>query len=177
MSFSRLGMAVALSFLFTASVDAQVSRIGYIQVQAVLAQYPPSQAAFDQMEDEGDRWTMELQNLRTSWQQAIDDYGQQQMSMTPEVRQIREREIQAMSIAFQNREQEIQALAQQLQNDLLQPIMDDITAVLEEIRVDGGYALILDADRNVILAADESLNLTEEVLTRLEEKGAVGGGR
>ena len=177
MSFSRLGMAVALSFLFTASVDAQVSRIGYIQVQAVLAQYPPSQAAFDQMEDEGDRWTMELQNLRTSWQQAIDDYGQQQMSMTPEVRQIREQEIQTMGIAFQNRDQEIQALAQQLQNDLLQPIMDDITAVLEEIRVDGGYALILDADRNVILAADESLNLTEEVLTRLEEKGAAGGGR
>ena len=68
--------------------------------------------------------------------------------------------------------------ARQLQDEVLQPVMDEITAVIEEIRVEGGYAFILDADsqNNIILAADESLNLTQEVLTRLEEKGAAGGG-
>lgn len=177
MNFSRLGMAVALSLLFTASLDAQVTRIGYIHVQEVMAQYPPAQAAFDQLEGAGDRWTGELQRLRDALGQAAAEYEQQQMSMTPEARAARERELAAQQTAIFNREQQIRDEAEQLQGDLLQPIMDEITAVIEEIRVEAGYALILDAGSNAILAADESLNLTQEVITRLEEKGATGGGR
>lgn len=177
MNVSRFGMAAVLTLLFTASLDAQATRIGYVHVQEVLAQYPPAQAARDQLEGASNRWTNEIQSLTADWQRAFDEYQQQQMSMTPEARQTREQEIQAQGLALQNRDQEIQVLAQQLRDDLLQPIMDDISAVIEEIRVEGGYGLILDADSNVILAADESLNLTPELLARLEEKGAADGGR
>ncbi len=177
MSVSRFGMAAALSLLFTASLDAQALRIGYIHVQEVLAQYPPAQAARDQLEGARNRFTLELQDLEADYRQAVDEYQQQQMSMTPEARQAREQEIQAKGMTFQNRDQEIAAQLQQLGADLLQPIMDDISAVIEEVRVDGGYALIVDADLNFILAADETLNLTQEVLTRLDEKEAPDGGR
>lgn len=177
MNFSRLGMAVALSLLFTASLDAQTTRIGYIHVQEVMAQHPPAQAAFDQLEGANTRWTGELQGLRDALNQALGEYQQQQMTMTPEARAAREQELSQQNTAILNREQQIRAEAEQLQGDLLQPIMDEITAVIEEIRVEAGYALILDAGSNAILAADESLNLTQEVITRLEEKGAAGGGR
>ena len=177
MSFSRFGMAVALSLLFTASLDAQATRIGYIHVQEVLAQYPPAQAVFDQLEGANTRWTNELQMLRTNLDQAVAEYQQQQMTMTPEARQAREQELASQDRAILNRRDQIVNESQQLQDDLLQPIMDEITAVIEEVRVEGGYALILDSSSNAILAADESLNLTQEVINRLEEKGAAGEGR
>ena len=177
MSFSRFGMAVALSLLFTASLDAQAIRIGYIHTQEVLAQYPPAQAVFDQLEGANTRWTNELQLLRTNLDQALAEYQQQQMTMTPEARQAREQELASQNTAIMTRQDQIVSESRQLQDDLLQPVMDDVTAVIEEVRVEGGYAIIFDANADAIVAADESLNLTQEVLNRLEEKGAAGGGR
>ncbi len=177
MSVYRLGMAVALSLLFAASLDAQAIRIGYIHVQDVLAQHPPAVSVFDRLEGANTRYTIELQTLRTNLDQAINEYQQQMMSMTPEARQAREQEITQQNTMIQTREEQIRVEFEQLQEEILQPVMDEVTAVIEEIRVEGGYALILDAASNVILAADESLNLTQEVLNRLEEKGAAGGGR
>lgn len=177
MSFSRFGMAVALSLLFTASLDAQATRIGYIHVQEVMAQYPPARAVFDQLDGANTRWTTELQTLQANLDQAVAEYQQQQMTMTPEARQAREQELASQDRAILNRRDQIVNESQQLQEDLLQPIMDEITAVIEEVRVEGGYALILDSSSNAILAADESLNLTQEVINRLEEKGAAGEGR
>lgn len=177
MSFSRFGMAVVLTLLFTPSLDAQATRIGYIHVREVMVQYPPAQAAFDRLDGADSRWTTEMQTLINQRDQLIAEYQQQQMNLTPEARQAREQEINSRGVAIQTRQNEIQVELQQLQDEVLQPVMDEITAVIEEIRVEGGYAFILDADAtgNVILAADESLNLTQEVLNRLEEKGAAGG--
>lgn len=177
MRIYRLGMAVALSLLFTASLDAQAIKIGYVHAQEVLAQYPPSQAAFDRLESANNSWLAELQTLAATRDQLLAEFQQQQMSMTPEARQALDQQIRVQEAAIATRQREVQNESQQLQDELLQPIMAEITAVIEEIRVELGYALILDANSNAILAADESLNLTQEVLTRLEEKGAADGGR
>lgn len=179
MSVNRLGMAAALSLLFAASLDAQTIRIGYINSQEVLAQYPPAQAALDRLRDAETGWTNELQLLRADLDQALAEFRQQQGTMTPEALQTREGELMAKNNAIEARQGQIQEASQQLQDELLRPIMDEVSAVIEEIRVEGNYAIILDAGApvQVILAADESLNLTQEVLTKLEEKGAPGGGR
>ena len=179
MSVNRLGMAAALSLLFAASLDAQTIRIGYINSQEVLAQYPPAQTALDRLRDAETGWTNELQLLRADLDQALAEFRQQQGTMTPEALQTREGELMAKNNAIEARQGQIQEASQQLQDELLRPIMDEVSAVIEEIRVEGNYAIILDAGApvQVILAADESLNLTQEVLTKLEEKGAPGGGR
>ena len=55
--------------------------------------------------------------------------------------------------------------------------MEEIRIVLEEIRVEGGYGLILDTVSRAILVADPALELTQEVLTRLEARsGSEGDG-
>ena len=177
MSVSRLGMAVALVLLSVASLEAQATKIGYINVQEVLSQYPPFQAARDQLEGASNRWNAELQQAELAWQTSVQEYQQQQMTMTPEARQIRELEIESQRRAFESRSDELTNQGQALQAELFQPIMNDVTAVMEEIRLDGGYGLILDSGTSVILAADESLNLTPDLLTRLQERDAAKAGR
>ena len=56
--------------------------------------------------------------------------------------------------------------------------MDQITAVIETLREEGNYAMILDAAAGSIISADPTLDLTQEVLRRLEAAAAAapGGG-
>lgn len=175
MSVSRLGMAFTLSLLGAASVEAQATRVGYVDSNAVLAEYAPAQEARQQLENAAQDAEAELQLLGSGLQTAMAEYEQQAMSMTPEARQNRQQELAGQQQVLQQRTQELEIQFQQRQAELLQPVMDRITGVIEEIRVEGNYAIILDRASQVILAADPALELTQEVLTRLQAQDSGGG--
>ncbi len=176
MSVSRLGTAFALSLCWASSLDAQATRVGYVNSESVLAEYAPAQEARQQLETAAQEADAELQLLGSGLQAAINEYQQQQMSMTPEARQGREQELASQRQAFTRRQQELELQLQQRQQELFQPVNDRITAVIEEIRVEGNYAMILDAASAAIVAADPALDITQEVLTRLQAQDTPGAG-
>jgi outer membrane protein len=59
------------------------------------------------------------------------------------------------------------------QAQLVKPIMERVQGVIEAIRTEDGYAMILDvgAQASVVVAADKRLDLTERVLARLKSQG------
>lgn len=175
MSISRMGMAAALVLLSAGTVQAQAARVGYVNSNQVLAEYEPAQEARQGLETARQVAESELRLLGQGWQAAVDEYQQQAMTMTPEARQAREQELQNQQQALQNRTQELDIQVQERQTELFQPIMERVTAVIEEIRVEGGYALILDSASQAILAGDPALDLTQEVLNRLQADPSPGG--
>ena len=177
MSVSRLGTAIVLTLLATTSLEAQGTRIGFINTAEVLELYQPARDAQDLIQADRDRWDLEIQQLQAQFQADVQEFQQQQATMTPEARQIRDQELQNRALTIQRRDQQLNDQLLDRNRELFQPIMDKVSATIEEIRVDGGYGMILDAASQVILAADESLNLTQELLTRLEVKDAAEGNR
>ncbi len=175
MSISRLGMVAALMLLSTSSAAAQAARVAYVNTNQVLAEYTPAQEARQALESARLEAQSELQLLDRGLQAAVGEYQQQAMTMTPEARQARELELQNQQQALQNRTQELDIQFQERQEELLQPVMERVTAVIEEIRVEGSYALILDSASQAILAGDPALDLTQEVLTRLQADPSPGG--
>jgi Skp family chaperone for outer membrane proteins len=65
-------------------------------------------------------------------------------------------------------------MADQRRAELVQPVMDRITVVIETLREEGQYSLILDVAAGSIISADSTLDLTPEVIRRLgtQESGA-----
>ena len=52
--------------------------------------------------------------------------------------------------------------------ELMAPIMDGIRKVLDDVRMDGGYAFIFDvAAGSFIVSADKNLDITERVLSKM----------
>ena len=176
MSISRLGAAVFLSLLITSPLAAQGTKVGFVNTAQVWAEYGPAQEATNQFQAAFAGYERELNMLRADYQQQAAQYEQQMRTMTPEARQTREQQLQNKAVELQQREQELTDLAEQRQNELYNPVLEEIRAVLEEIRVEGGYGLILDAVSNAILVADPALELTQQVLTRLQTRSGSEGG-
>lgn len=176
MSISRLGMASALLLCCAASLDAQGARVAYVNSQQVLTEYGPAQEAQQQLQAAAQDADSELQLMGSGLEAAVAEYQQQEMSMTPEARQNRQQELANQQQAVQRRQQELELQLAQRQQELLQPINDRITAVIEEIRVEGNYAVILDAASGAIVAADPALDITQDVLTRLQAQDTPPGG-
>lgn len=177
MDISRLGTAAALALLSASPLAGQGTKVGYVDTRAVLREYEPAQEAQRSLEATLAGYRTELEQLEKDLQERWAQYQQQQMTMNPEARRAREKDLQDRQIAIGERTQELGTQADERQAEVFQPIMDDIRAVLEEIRVEEGYGLILDSNSNAIVVADPALEVTQEVLTRLRARsGSAGEG-
>jgi outer membrane protein len=168
MSIFRLGAAAALCLLAVTPLAGQGTKVGYVNSDAILAAYGPAQEAQKSLEATVAGYRTEVDQLEAGFQQDWNEFQQQQLTMNANARRAREQEMAGRRSVIDQRAQVLNDQARQRQTQVFQPIMEKINTVLEEIRVEGGYGLILDAASSAILVADPALDLTQQVLTRLE---------
>lgn len=176
----RTSLALAaLAFLLSAgTVEAQTLKIAYINSQEILLNAPGAEQAQQAFDGEMAGYQAEISQLETELQNLETALQQQQLTLSPEAKANREAQLQAKFQEYQSRTGQLQEVANQRRAALIQPVMDNITAVIESMREEGAYALILDAASGAIVSADPALDLTQAVITRLQSStGAGAGGR
>lgn len=168
-------LAAGCFFMLAESTAAQGPlRIGYIDSQAILAQAPGATEAQDQFERDMARYRAELDQIGEELQGMIQQFEQQQLTLSPQARETQTQTIQAKQEEYNQRAAELEGEAGRRQAELVQPIMDEVTAAIDEIRTEGGYAIIFDLSAQAIVSADPELNLTQQVIDRLLQKATTG---
>lgn len=176
----RITLAVfALATALAAgSAEAQTLKIAYINSQEMLANAPGAREAQQAFERDMQGFDREAEQLEAELTRMQQQLAQQELTLSPDAKRNRQQQIQQKAQEAQTRMQEMDRLAATRRAELMQPIMDRITEVIEAVREEGGYALILDVAAGSIISADPSLDLTQEVLRRLQAAGAApAGGR
>ncbi len=142
-------------------------KIGYINSQVIIAEDPAATAAQEQFQREMVPFQSELRGLEEDIANLIARYQAQQITLTANARRTRQDEIAQKQQAYQERMAQIEAEAARRQQELVQPIMERINNIIQEIRSDGSYTFIFDVAGGGLIAADESFDLTGEVQERL----------
>jgi len=167
----RVSFFLAAALVATAAAaEAQTGlKIGYINSAALYDQAPGAQQAQQQFERDMARYRGEVETLGQELQTMIQQYEQQQVTLSPEARQAREAAIREKDGSYRQRVAELEDEAGRRQQELLEPIMRRINDIIEGVRREGNYSLIFDVGPGSnIIAADPGLDLTEEVIRRLQ---------
>jgi outer membrane protein len=160
---------VLLLLAMASSAQAQANlKIGYIDSQAILDQDPSARAAQEQFEASLSTYQAEVQQMGEDLQTLIDQYEQQQAMLSDAAKANREEEIRQKQTEYQQRISELERQAGVRQAELVEPVMQRISTVIEDIRAEGGYSMIFDVAAQGIIAADPALDLTAEVVRRLQ---------
>ena len=169
--------ALALVFALAAgTAEAQTLKIGYINSQEILEKAPGAKEAQQAFERDMQGFTTEAQQLQDELTRMQQQLAQQELTLSPEAKRNRQQQIQDKAQQAQARMAEMDQIAARRRSELVQPVMDKITAAIEKLREEGSYALILDVAAGSIIAADPALDLTAEVLRRLETAAPPPGG-
>jgi outer membrane protein len=162
--------AVTSLALAAAPARAQVVKLGYINSAQILAQAPGRAEAEAQFDKEVVTYRAQLQRMSDSaaaLEAAFerDAPGLDTASRTRRSNAVRDREAE-----YQSRARALDSTMQTRQAELVRPIMDQVQKVIEAIRTEDGYSMILDvgSQASVIVAADKKLDLTNRVLARLK---------
>jgi outer membrane protein len=169
--------ALALTFALVAgTAEAQTLKIGYINSQEILASAPGAREAQAAFEKDMQGFNAEAQQLQEELTRMQQQLQQQELTLSPEAKRNRQQQIAQKAQEAQDKMAALDQRAAGRRAELVQPIMDQITAVIETMREEGNYALILDVAAGSVISADPSLDLTQEVLRRLQAAAAAPGG-
>jgi len=170
--FRAAPVALALVAALSGRASAQGQKIAYIQSSILLDQAPGRAEAEAQFVKETDVYKEQIKRMSDSLNAMVAAFEKKQASLTAAQREAQGKEIQAKEASYQTRTRELEQKANQRQSELVQPILDRIKLAIEDIRVEGGYSFIFNADQgSPIVALDKNLNVTDRVLTKLRAGG------
>jgi outer membrane protein len=175
-------IALATSLIFAGSSAAQAAtaasgpaptKIGYINSQAILAQAPGRAEAEAQFDREVGVYRQQIQRMDDSLKTLMATFDRDAPKLDSATRESRRASIGQREAEYQGRARGLDSTMQARQAQLVKPIMERVQTVIETIRAEDGYAVILDvgAQVSLVVAADKRLDLTDRVLARLRAQG------
>jgi outer membrane protein len=95
-------------------------------------------------------------------------YQKQEAGLSATQKEAKQKSMRDLQQQLQDRQQQLAQQAQQRQNELMAPIMEQVKKVLDDIRTEDGYSMIITGDPNLILSYDKNLDITDRVVARLK---------
>src|SRR3954471_21656036 len=170
--FRAAPVALALITATAFPARAQGLKVAYVQTSALLEQAPGRAEAEAQFEKETGTYRDQIKRMSDSLNAMVAGFEKGQATLAPAARETRAKEIRTKQDEDERRTRDLEQKAQVRQNELVQPILDKIKQAIEDVRIEGGYAMIFNADQgSPIVAVDKNLDVTERVMAKLREKG------
>lgn len=172
MRSSIRAMAIALCCSAVASVataQAAPLKIAYINSQVLLDAAPGRAQAESLLMKEGDGYRVQLQKMQDSVNSLYAKYQKDEPTLTAAKKDERQKAIQSLETDLQATQLKFQQQFEQRKNEVMAPITDVVKKVIDDVREEGGYAMILDnaPGASTIVAADKNLDITDRVVSRL----------
>lgn len=151
------------------------TRIGYLNTQRLLQEAPGTQEVQQRIRTELAPFDQQLRALEDSLRTLQQQFSQEALGLSEQARQQRQQQYQQQVQTLQQRANEVQQSAAQKQNELLGPVMQRIEQAISAVRQEGGFAILLDAATDAIVSADTTLDVTQQVLARLQAQANPSG--
>ncbi len=167
---------LAAVFLFTAAINAQTQKIGYVDSQVILAQLPSAIKAQNDLDALTNKWSAHLDSMRTKYQQDLANYQQQSTTMTENAKLAAQKKLvnEENEILNYNKEKFAQGTGEiyKKQDEIFGPVKKRIYNAIDEVAKKESMKFVFDKAGDVVLLyADPQYDITYKVLDLLKTGG------
>lgn len=159
-------------------------KLAIINSGVILNDAPGRAAAQAVLDREMGTIRTEVQRMGDSLQAMFREYEAIEATLSPSARDARRKAIEDKQAQFEARTDSLRSRADRRQAELMQPILDLVNKVIQDVRDENGYTVIFDIGTQAhgIVSYDRNLDITDRVLARVRREPApaqppAGGGR
>ena len=167
-----LTLTTTLSHVAFAQQPASSSKIAFVNMGILLDNAPGRVQAESTYARELRGYGDQVKKMSDSLNTMFSTYQKQEAALTATQKESKQKAMRDYQEQLQEKQQQLTQQAQQRQNELMAPIMEQVKKVLDDIRTEDGYAMILTGDPNLILSYDKNLDITDRVVARLRTVAA-----
>ena len=151
-----------------ASAQGAAQKFAFINSQAILQSAPGAAEAQLQLQKELETMRGQVTKLTDSLTAMDEQYKKEELALSPVAKDARLKTLREKQAEFQDRVAKLNEQAQQREGDLMQPVLENVRKVLDDVRTEGGYSFIFDvAAGSFIVSADKNLDITDKVIAKL----------
>lgn len=158
---------IALSFAFSSNAQ----KVGYLNSGELLQQLPEWKQAQSNLEAFQTQLQKKGQGMVEAFQVNVNKLQEKQQSgdLSPKQLEVERNKLIEEQTKIEEFEREMQTQIYQKQEELLQPLLNKINTLINEVAGEQGYSYIFDASAGtgVILYSDETYNILPHVRTKL----------
>ncbi|HEX9893960.1 MAG TPA: OmpH family outer membrane protein, partial [Gemmatimonadales bacterium] len=147
------------------------AKIAFVNARSALQAMPGYAKAESTFVKEGEATQGELRRLQAQLDSALAQFQQQEPMLSATNRATRRKELETKNEQLQTRARDLQQKLALRERELLQPMQERLTAIIEGIRAESNFAMIIDlgAQGLGIVTYDKSLDITPRVIQRLRQ--------
>lgn len=167
------GIILLLMFPSLSSAQTKI-KIGYVDMQRVLNEVEDGARAKEKLKREFDEKQAQLDRKQEELKKKKEEYDKQSLVLKEEAKRQKQQELQQDFIELQQLYAKLQKELSENELNLTKEIFDKAQAVIAEIAQRDGFTLILDKAEGRILYALPSMDITNEVIRKYNEKYSGG---
>lgn len=163
-----IGASALLLSAPTVTSAQAAQKFAFINSQAILQAAPGAVEAQTQLQKELEAMRGQVAKLSDSLTALDEQYKKEELSLSPTAKEARLKTLRDKQADFQQRVQKLDNDAQQREGELMQPVIESVRKVLDDVRTEGGYTFIFDvAAGSFIVSADKNLDITDRVIAKM----------
>ena len=153
------------------AAKAATMKFGVVSIQEVIDKSEAGKSARKVLEAKQSELQPKLMEEKKALEQEAKDIEKKSSAWSAEKKQDTEREYQKKMRAYKLKVDDAQYTMKKLQKKVLDPIFKQLQGVINEVGKEEGISMIFEKSRsNGLLYADKSLDVTADVLTKLDSE-------
>lgn len=162
-------LTLVIFCLAAMGITLNAQKFGYLNSQALMAELPEVkqadatlQALQTQLEKKGQLMVQDLETKYKELQRREQSGEISPKALEEEAKKLKEQEGELGKF-----EQDVQKQLLSRRQELLQPVIDKLNNAIKQVATEGQFTYIFDSSAGILLYAQESLDVTAQVKTKL----------
>lgn len=159
---------IQLLALFSLGLFAQDIKLGHINTQELLAILPQRIAAEEQLKSHATQLESFQKSIQDELNKKYESYLTERETYTELVRATKEKDLQDLKQRLDTYNKTAQQDLMQKENELMQPIIEQVKKAIEEVGKENGFLYIFDeTSGNLLFKSSQSEDITPLVRKKL----------
>ncbi len=163
--------AFVITFVYKADSQSTNLKVGIVNLETIITEMPAAKEADKQLKDIATVYQDSLINMRTKFEEDVQNYQKQQGMMTAEAQQDEEMRLQQEQnkiLQFQEEKFGQQGELTLMREELLEPIREKVQEAIDEVAKAEGINLVFDKTAAAVLYSEENFDITFRVIDELK---------
>ena len=148
---------------------AAAARVGFVDIQRVLARSAAGVAAREQLEKEKATMQKQVDTQRVELEKLRDELEKKGQLLSADTRKEKQELLERKVRDARRLVDDLQGTLQKKEEAMLAKVLQDVSGLVQKIGKEKGYGIVLERQRSSVLYASADVDLTDEIIRAYDD--------
>lgn len=153
---------------------ATTTRVGFVDIQRILARSAAGVAAREQLEKEKATMQKQVDAQRTELEKMRDELDKKGQLLSADARREKQDLLERKVRDARRLVDDLQNTLQKKEEAMLNKVLQDVSGLIQKVSKEKGYGLVLERQRSSVLYASADADLTDDIIRAYDDETKKG---